>query len=432
MTTSRTKSQSFPPVNLPRTKSQEVAISTWTTPVTTQASLPLIAEEKSVLAEVGINLPAKDLLYAEGTALAAEGYAALQAYAAEYERLPSAEAAFAAYATAVAKEHRVDTVRNLAAMRINTAGRLADESMIARGETGINMTRTCYRQIKEVARNENINEGLASLTRPVERMIRHRLAGLESEPKRREGFGAVGTDPKRGYVVFDGPQVAEIALQGLSDKGLAAKADVVYDRPSTRYSFRLIVQAPVDIPALGAVGRLHQIVVDLKGGDDGMTSVSGRLGIIRLRCLNASLAMNDGSAWTKTHRGQASEIRDLVAGMVDSFGAVGNQLRDVWTRAAAEHYLSEDGMALPPDEAIVRLVAAGHIPTGGLTAEDAVDRYVSAWREEPVYTTAGILMAVQRAAHESTWSSKWATVEIEEAASNLLYQPIYALREVEA
>ena len=139
-----------------------------------------------------------------------------------------------------------------------------------------------------------------------------------------------------------------------------------------------------------------------------------------------------GMNWRKVHKGDPSVIRNLIAGMPAKFGALVADLRSVWARASAEHYLDADGGRLSPKEAITRLVGNDLIPTGGKSTEDAIAYYVSAYAaEDHPESAAGIIMAIQRAAHECTWSTKWSTVEIEESASNLLYQPVYTLAEVE-
>jgi hypothetical protein len=95
-----------------------------------------------------------------------------------------------------------------------------------------------------------------------------------------------------------------------------------------------------------------------------------------------------------------------------------------------EYYLDEDNETrLSPQEAIQRLVVAKLVPTAGLTQEEAIDRYVSAWNEEPGASAASVIMAIQRASHEATWRSKWADDEIESSATGLLYNHVLTLPE---
>jgi hypothetical protein len=413
-----------------------VPLSTFEAPVMAGTECSnLIEEERSVLAANGIDSSDDGLFFEAGTALADSGHAALAAYDAAYKALPPAATALADFQFTIDSENREDMTLDLANARINAVGRLSHVDSITgvspNGDAvrGIEIGRTAWRQLTEIAGGQNVNAGL------VKRKSALRRVRTRQGDNGREAFGIVSTDPVRGYAVFDGPQVADLMCQALKDRGLlsGAKMTITYDRESTRYDVRAVVQAPVDVPAFAGVGRVHQLFARVQGGDDGMSSIRGGLGALRIRCLNATLVEAKGSEWVKTHRGNASEIRQLVGGMVDHFGAASESLKQVWSRAAANHYLDTDGTQLSVEEALTRLVAHGHIPSGGVEIGEAVDRMMSAWREEDSpASAAGILMAVQRAAHESTWSSKWTTSEMEEAASHLLYQPVWVLDSVEA
>lgn len=252
----------------------------------------------------------------------------------------------------------------------------------------------------------------------------------------REIFGIVSSDSTRGYTVFDGPQVADLVARGLRDVGMLSgtKCEIKYDAPTTRYQIRAIVPAPVEIPDHRGVGRLSSLYLDIQGRDDGMGRISGGIGAIVFRCMNASLAQTEGSTWSRVHKGNLNEIRALVTGMIGSFGSVARDLQNVWTRAAANHYLdSETGLALSVPEAIERLIASEQIPTGGMDPAVALDYYRAAWRAEgSPASAAGVVDTLTRAAHESTWRTSWACPEIEAAASDLLYQSNYRLASIEA
>jgi hypothetical protein len=132
--------------------------------------------------------------------------------------------------------------------------------------------------------------------------------------------------------------------------------------------------------------------------------------------------------------GKLPTLEAKVAAVVDGLPEMISEFRDLWARAAADYYLdSESGAQLSAPEALLRLVAAGHLPRCGESVEDATDRYVRAWRaEDSPHSAAGIVMAAQRAAHEGEWRTKWADDEIETSASALLYQSVFALDAVEA
>ena len=63
----------------------------------------------------------------------------------------------------------------------------------------------------------------------------------------------------------------------------------------------------------------------------------------------------------------------------------------------------------------------------GVKPEEMVNRLHTAWEKERGYNKTAILNAITRAAHESSWNS-WADSEdLESAAGELLYQPVWNL-----
>jgi len=192
---------------------------------------------------------------------------------------------------------------------------------------------------------------------------------------------------------------------------------------------RLIVQAPIEIPSFIGVGRIHQAGIELSTGDDGTRRVSGRAFIVRIRCKNHTLVTEERGTFDRKHIGDAKEIQREVARLMGNMPTLISDLKALWSHAAAAYYLDESGANLSAPEAITRLVQHGHLPLGGLDTAAAIDAYVSAWRaEESPHSVAGVIMAVQRAAHETSWRTKWADESIEETAAELLAQPVYVQR----
>lgn len=418
--------------------------STWGQTVVQEGAARLARTEDSILAAAGIessdSLAARgEQFFETGTALADIGHANLEAAHAKFLALPPPATAIADFKALIEAEARRDRVIDLAHCRLNLDGQLVagndiDVDKRENGDwfhfgPGINVERAAWSALVEVAGGPNVNAGLSKRKRGERRVRTRQLGDIRS------AFAIVSSDPKRGYQVLDGDQVADLVLAGLKDAGQlsGARAEVKYDAETTRYDIRVMVAAPIDINAFRGVGRVHQFYMSIRGGDNGSTSISGRMGAIRLRCLNASLSEADGTAWTRIHRGDGTELRRLVADMPSKFGEVARSLQDVWARAAAEHFLDSDGGRLSVQEAITRLVAHDYIPRGGLELDAAVDHYMAAWRaEDSPHSAAGVIMAVQRAAHEATWRTSWAQEDIEDAASHLLYQPVWVLDEAVA
>ncbi len=156
-----------------------------------------------------------------------------------------------------------------------------------------------------------------------------------------------------------------------------------------------------------------------------MMSLSGKGFLVRVRCKNHSLTTEAATQIKRKHTGSVGELQAQIATLLGTIPAMIEEMTGLWARKASEHYLDTNGTALSVEEALTRLVGHGHIPTGGLRLEDAVANYMSAWKaEESPTSAAGVLMAVQRAAHEGSWKTKWSDSEIEESASALLYQPV--------
>jgi hypothetical protein len=398
-------------------------VSTFEAPVMNETARDLANQESAVLKTLGIG--ASEQLFETGTALAQSGHDALQTYDREYNALPTVKTALEGFQATITAEQRRDAIRDLADYRIDADGKLAHVGKVA-GGSGFALEPTAWRQLAQIAATQNINAGLSKRTR-ADRRVRIRGEGSV--------FAIVSADPKRGYAVCDGPEVASYVERGLRDANMldGSKCELKYDPESTRYKIRTVLQAPIEIAAHRGVGRVHRVFMDVSGGDNGETSIRGAMGALRIRCLNATLSQADGMTWHRRHVGDANQVRALVADMARQWSVVAREIQALWTKAGAEYYLSPEGGRLDAPEAIRRLVAHGYVPTGGLSKEDATDAYLQAWgEEEGVHSTAGVIMAIQRAAHETTWKTKWSTEEIEEAASGLLYQNVYQLREVDA
>lgn len=381
----------------------------------------VVLSEDAVLKDAGIGK--SELLYAEGNKLADVGHAQLERDAAEYAALPSLSAQVAHFKALIQAEDRKDTICDLRGVRVDSGGQLATLNV---PKPPIAIEDMAWRQLQSIAKGPNVNLGLSRAKSDLTQRVRARTIRGE-----RSTFAIVSSDRKQGYTVFDGHQVVDCVAEGLRDAGMVgSKAELTYEQATTRYNLRTILQAPIDIPSFRGVGRVHQIFLDVSGGDDGNASVKGQLGAIRVRCMNASKSQAKGMEFRRIHKGNLSDIRGHVKALTRQFSRLAESLQAVWTKASANYYLDPSGGRLSPPEAIARMVRNGLLPMGERTEVQAIDRYVSAWRaEESPASADGIVMAVQRAAHESDWGTKWATDEIEDVASTMLYQPVYVLAE---
>lgn len=377
---------------------------------------------------------AKGLLFATGT----EGYSRakgdgsldfVENYTAQWDAcvkdtLPAGEAADKHGAT-IAAENRADVIEPIQAWRVNLDGKLQ------RFQSGVPMSQpydlrdTAHKQICQATKAPayNANAGLAS-HKGRERRIRVRRLP-EGSPEIYAVTGGPGDG--RAYAPFDSDKLVDALRQTCPDTRL--KVD--YDAATTECRVKAYFMAPLDLLAFGAgVGRVHHVYTDWRTADNGTMSLTGQMGIVRAVCRNSGLGHHEKASVTLRHSGDYARLAEAVATLNAGMQEVIANLQEVWGRALAAQYLdSESGSVLSPSEAIARLVKSGAVPTAGLKQDEAIERYQDAWHREPVYSAGGILMAIQRAAHEAPWSTKWAEDEIEASASELLYQHVWNLDE---
>jgi len=397
-----------------------------------EASAALVEKERELVKTFGFKHDDKELLFAAGTQLADVGLATAQQYAADYKALPFTPEAAERHTATIAAEQRKDRVIKPCEWRLDINGhirQLTNGALDAKVSAALSesaWTQLSQRQTEIPAANAardairgNMNTWLGQVPDKIEVKARVRTHGAG-----RQIYGIVSSG-KRGYTAYDGDAVLRDIAKVLPDM----RCEVKYDAETTRLRARAIIQAPIDIPAFSGVGRIHQAGIQFTTRDDGMGSLAGSGFISRVRCKNHTLVEERSSSIRRRHVGNFETLRAQISTLFGKLPEMIAELQNLWSRAAAEYYLdSETNEKLSAPEAIARLVHAGHVPTGGLSVEEAVDAYVSAWRaEESPHSAQGVLMAVQRAAHESSWKTKWAEDEVEQAASGLLYQNVYVL-----
>lgn len=416
----------------------------------------LATKEAELARELGFDVKNVDdgLLFDAGTELYDIGQDNLKRYAEEYKALPTLRAVAADHAKTIAAEDRKTSVTNLAGWRLDACGQLRAVTVGAAGavtfgkpaidlsENAVTQLRSYYPHGKArdlAERGQCIDANGKIVAYPADKPlpaspnnVNAWIGDLKSQNRlrarthrgRREIF-SVHSVSKRGYVEFDTDKLLAEAAKIAGD----LRCELTYDADSTRVRARCIAQAPIDVPAFNGVGRVHRIGFDLCSADDGSMSLQVGSFLIRVRCKNASLVTNQGKRSRFRHVGTFAKLRDAMANALTEAGNAVEQMRALWAQAAVEHFCDEEtGVQLSATESIERLVRGEYLPTGGLSPEDAIDAYTAAWRaEDSPHSSMGVLMAVQRAAHESSWRTSWAQDEIEEAASQLLYQPVLQL-----
>lgn len=120
------------------------------------------------------------------------------------------------------------------------------------------------------------------------------------------------------------------------------------------------------------------------------------------------------------HMGSAEGIVKTVLDGVRAVAADFESFRTRWTDARRDQLISE--LTEQGAQATFQaLVAGGLVTKIPGSADEKVTRLMNAWNAEPGYTRADVVNAVTRAAHEGSWSSPWASAEVEAEGSALLY-----------
>jgi hypothetical protein len=378
------------------------------------------------------NEVSKGLLFATGTEGYVGGSLDFKAnYTAQWDEcvkgsLPCGEAADKHLDT-IASESRADVVEPVSNWRINLSGnaqRMSDGFAVS---TDFAVREAAYKQFCQITKAPayNANAGLSTFKGKRDHRVRVRRIQGEALPEIYAVTGGPGDG--RAYAPFDSDKLVDSLRKICPDTRL--KVD--YDQPTTECRVKAYFMAPLDLLEFGAgVGRVHHVYMDWRTADNGTMSLSGSLGIVRAVCRNSGLAHHKKASVTLRHSGNYERLAQAVTTLNEGMAEVVDSLRKVWQRALTEQYTDrESGSALSPQEAIKRLVAQGMVPLAGESEESATERYIDAWSREPVYSAGGIVMAIQRAAHEGSWSTKWAEDQIEESASELLYQRVYVLDE---
>lgn len=399
----------------------------------TSSARDLAVEEAAIARDHGFEVNGADdgTFYAAGTKLDPIGEETLRRAEEQYRALPTLTEAATEHESIVKREERKDALVNLIEFRIDPNG---DLRRIIQGTSRVPkwddlmtpLSVHAHGQLNTRVGGGNINKSLASKTTPDQVRLRLRNAPESKSVVKREAYAIVGAG-RRGFQPYDSDQL----LWQVAKMAPDMKCEVSYDQDTTTMRARCIsANAPIDIPSFTGVGRVHRVGFDVWTADNGTMSM--RIGgfLMRVRCKNATMVTHGHRAMRRfRHVGALASLNTGISETLAAVNQATRELVDLWSRKAVEHYLDPDGARLSPPEAITRLVMNEMVPRCGLSAEDAIERYIAAWEAEEVYSAAGVIMAIQRASHESTWRTKWADNEIESSATELLYNHVLTLPE---
>lgn len=340
---------------------------------------------------------------------------------AQFSGMPFAEGVCEGIAAQIRAERRKDKV-----VEARTLTMRDDGAIVGPEGNAIRLTAHSFRQLVSLVlpsggasylaacppalRAVNVNHFFR--TSEAGRKIKARIRVIDGVP---EIFAFVGEN----YASLDGDrcmaQLAAAIPQGF-------RAEGTYD--GTRWGITLIAQSDM-APVLGEVFKAS---IRLWGADDGTGSIRGAGAAYRPKCLNLSIFTTDALAslrrrHTGTQRSITADVRlgiDRALRDVDTF-------RRQWTNAAAINVVEQyEVRGSTGVRAIVgALVDAERVAAPG-GRETVVDAVMRAWDKEPGYAVTDVVNAVTRAAHETTWSSPWATDDLQRQAGALLAAPDWA------
>lgn len=242
-------------------------------------------------------------------------------------------------------------------------------------------------------------------------------------------FACVSANERRGYVEFDADRCAETfaRLMPADCKGVTK-----YQGDGGKWSVEAHIARPFGV---GESDReIHRIALRMTGADNGTASLKFDLKAFRLWCANGCAIVDTGLLKRIRHVGNPER---LAEGIADALGLVNRAVDSFsarWRLANGERFkCAETGQDLDPHETFTRL-AAELVGLPYVRKDEMRERMTTAWDKEPGDSVASIINAVTRMAHEQAedWASPWYQDDLEQAAGELLYQPVWSLAPVEA
>lgn len=180
------------------------------------------------------------------------------------------------------------------------------------------------------------------------------------------------------------------------------------------------------------VGETHRVVLRMRTADDGSGGYHLSLLAERVRCINLTLLHAKRSLFHGTHRQEG--LRDLAEQALQAIEPTMEAFADTWRGAWQDFWVDKyTKSALSGEEAVRRIVGHGKYRVPGLGEDGTLEACLSALAQEPGDSRAHVHNALTAAAHQSpgTWVTRWADEEAEEQASQLLYQSVRWLPELD-
>jgi hypothetical protein len=211
-----------------------------------------------------------------------------------------------------------------------------------------------------------------------------------------------------------------------------SRARVRYDGARTRVD--IILQNPYMLAGetVAAVGETHRMVLRMTTSDDGTQGYKLSLLAERVRCINLTLLHTKKHLFKATHR--VDNLREMAQDALAAGKDLMEKFAATWSEGWHEYYSDKHSKELITGaEALRRIVGLDKFRIQGMSEAGTLNAVLAALDKEPGDSKVHVHNALTRAAHEATvsWSSRWADDDAEVQASELLYQTVSWLPEVE-
>lgn len=377
--------------------------------------------------------------FAHGTELWADGKALAQRHRADFLTLPTIGEGMARLRGIVQSECRADHIADIGGCLVDTMGRVAPERDL---ESGVEIERLIpsevgWQRLASFAPDAvpgklrtNVN-AWAGMRRGARVRLRTRNAparvvdGKEIPSDARELYSVVSASR---YIPYDLDAIAaDIEEQLPSD----ARVRVRYDRSRARID--VVLCNPHHYPddtGAASVGEAHRLTLRITTADDGTGGFKLRWSAERIRCKNLTLLKGDHTVLSASHA--RADLVDTIQSALKAQGVVMEGFASTWREAWTNYYLdtNKKGPAVNGEEALRRMVYHGLVKIPGLKQADVWSAVKTAWDAEPGDSVAHVHNAITRAAHEAPTTRSWADDDLEEQASELLYQKVHVLHAI--
>lgn len=371
--------------------------------------------------------------FAHGTELIGIGKELARRDRSEFLKLPTVGDGMHQLIATVQGEQRADHWADLGGCLVGADGRLAPERDL---DTGAEIQRlspseTGWARLASFAPSDvpsglrtNVNLWAGSRRGDKVRLrTRNAIDHSDANPSR-ELYAVVGN----GYMPYDLDAIAADVAEHLPAD---ARVRVRYDRQ--RAKIDAVLCNPHHFPdstGTASVGEAHRLTLRITTADDGTGGFKLRWSAERIRCVNLTLLKGHSTVFVARHTQR--DLAEKIGAALAVHGAVMDEFAQVWRDAWQGYYLdtTKSGGVLDGEEALRRMVFHGLVKIPGLRKPDVWTAVKGAWDSEPGDSVAHVHNAITRAAHQAPTERSWADDDVEEQASELLYQRVHVLRDI--